>query len=164
MGFRLKRRHMIDFLFPIALFFVFALSALALILLAAGIYQSTTETSSLQYTARTGLAYIGEKIHQNDENGAVYLDRFDGYEALVLDQEYDSASYHTYIYICEGELKELFIRDGVEAGAEDGRTILEVQMFSMEQVSDSVFRFECTDKDEKRSSALIGVRSRTELD
>ena len=69
MGFRLKRRHMIDFLFPVALFFVFALSALALILLSAGIYQSTTETSSLQYTARTALAYIGEKIHQNDENG-----------------------------------------------------------------------------------------------
>ena len=38
MGFRLKRRHIIDFLFPIALFFVFALSALTLILLAAGIY------------------------------------------------------------------------------------------------------------------------------
>ena len=49
MGFRLKRRHIIDFLFPIALFFVFALSALTLILLAAGIYQSTTERSSLRY-------------------------------------------------------------------------------------------------------------------
>ena len=52
MGFRLKRRHMIDFIFPIALFFVFALSALTLILLSTQIYQSTTENSSLQYTAR----------------------------------------------------------------------------------------------------------------
>lgn len=164
MGFRLKRRHMIDFLFPIALFFVFALSALALILLAAGIYQSTTETSSLQYTARTALAYIGEKIHQNDENGAVYLDSFDGCEALVLEQEYDGASYHTYIYICEGDLRELFVRDGVAAGAEDGRTILEVQAFSMEQVSERLFLFKCTDEDERRSSALIGVRSRTDID
>ena len=53
MGFRLKRRHMIDFIFPIALFFVFALSALTLILLSARIYQSTTENSSLQKKART---------------------------------------------------------------------------------------------------------------
>ena len=65
---------MIDFLFPVALFFVFALSALTVILLAARIYQSTTESSSLNYTARTSLSYINEKIHQNDCDGAVYLD------------------------------------------------------------------------------------------
>ncbi len=162
MGFRLKHRHMIDFLFPVALFFVFALSALTLILLSAGIYQSITEASSLQYTARTALAYIGEKIHQNDENGAVYLETFDGCEALVLEQEYDEASYHTYIYTWQGELKELFIRDGVKAGVEDGKTILDVREFSMERISDSLFQFECIDEDERKSSALIGVRSRTD--
>lgn len=160
MGFRLKRRHMIDFLFPIALFFVFALSALALILLAAGIYESTTENSSLQYTSRTGLAYISEKIHQNDENGAVYLGNIDGYDALVLEQEYGDERYHTYIYVCKEELKELFIKDGVAAEAEDGRTILEVQDFSMKQISDQLFQFECTDIDERTSSVVIGIRSR----
>ena len=87
MEFRLKRRHMIDLLFPIALFFVFALSALTLILLAARIYQSTTANSSLQYTSRTGLAYISEKIHQNDEDGAVYLGNFDGQDAVILEQK-----------------------------------------------------------------------------
>lgn len=160
MGFRLKRRHMIDFLFPIALFFVFAMSALALILLAAGIYQSTTENSSLQYTSRTGLAYISEKIHQNDENGTVYLGNFDGCDALVLEQEYGEETYYTYIYTSEQNLKELFIRKGVDADAEDGRTILEVQDFTMEQVSDRIFRFECTDTKGRSSSTVIGIRSR----
>ena len=60
MRFRMKRNHMIDFLFPVALFFVFALSALTLILLAARIYQSTTENSSLNYSSRTCLSYISE--------------------------------------------------------------------------------------------------------
>lgn len=160
MGFRLKRRHMIDFLFPIALFFVFALSALTLILLAARIYQSTTENSSLQYTSRTGLAYISEKVHQNDENGTVYLGSFDGCDALVLEQEYEEETYYTYIYISEQNLKELFIKEGAEADAEDGRTILEVQDFTMEQISDKLFRFECTDMKERTSSIVIGVRSR----
>lgn len=160
MGFRLKRRHMIDFLFPIALFFVFALSALALILLAAGIYQSTTENSSLQYTSRTGLAYISEKIHQNDENGAIYLGSFDGCDALVLEQGYGDETYYTYIYASEQILKELFIKEGVDADAKDGRTILEVKDFTMEQVSDKLFRFECTDTKGRSSSTVIGIRSR----
>ena len=87
MGFHLRRKHMIDLLFPIALFFVFALSALTLVLFAARVYRSTTENSSLQYTSRTGLSYISEKIHQNDGNGAITLGSFDGCDALIMEQE-----------------------------------------------------------------------------
>lgn len=159
MGFRLRRKHMIDLLFPVALFFVFALSAVTLILLAAGIYRSTTENSSLQYTARTGLAYLSEKIHQSDEDGGVYLGTLDGQEALVLEQRFGEETYRTYIYVQEEQLKELFIRDGVEASADSGRTILEVRDFTMEQISDRLFRFECTDREDRSSAAVIGVRS-----
>ncbi len=160
MEFRLKRRHMIDLLFPIALFFVFALSALTLILLAARIYQSTTANSSLQYTSRTGLAYISEKIHQNDEDGAVYLGNFDGQDAVILEQKQGDTLYYTYIYAYDQNLKELFIKDGVAATAADGRTILEVEDFTIEQVSDQLFRFSCTDQENRTSSAVIGIRSR----
>lgn len=159
MGFRLRRKHMIDLLFPVALFFVFALSAVTLILLAAGIYRSTTENSSLQYTARTGLAYLSEKIHQSDEDGGVYLGTLDGQEALVLEQRFGEETYRTYIYVQEEQLKELFIRDGVEASADSGRTILEVQDFTMEQISDRLFWFECTDREDRTSAVVIGVRS-----
>ncbi len=160
MGARLKRRHMIDLLFPVALFFVFALSAVTLILLAAGIYRSTTENSSLQYTSRSSLAYLSEKIHQCDENGGVYMGTLEGYDALILEQTYGDAVYHTYIYACEEELKELFIKDGVEAEAKNGRTILEVKDFNLEQISDQLFRFTGTDTEDRTSVAVMGVRSR----
>lgn len=159
MGFRLRRKHMIDLLFPVALFFVFALSAVTLILLAAGIYRAATENSSLQYTSRTGLAYISEKIHQCDENGGIYLGTLDGCEALILEQQYGEDMYRTYIYAWEESLRELFIRDGVEAEAENGRTILEVRDFTVEQLTDRVFRFTCTDREERTSTAVIGMRS-----
>lgn len=160
MGSQLKRRHMIDLLFPVALLFAFALSAVTLILLAAGIYRSTTENSSLQYTSRTGLAYLSEKIHQCDESGGVFLGTLDGYDALILEQTYGDDIYRTYIYHCEENLKELFIKDGVEAAAENGRTILEVRDFAVEQISDHVLRFTCTDTQDRTSYAVIGVRSR----
>ena len=47
MKFRTKQKHMIDFIFPISLFFIFALCALTVLLFAARIYRSTTENSSL---------------------------------------------------------------------------------------------------------------------
>lgn len=160
MRFRMKRNHMIDFLFPVALFFVFALSALTLILLAARIYQSTTENSSLNYSSRTCLSYITEKIHQGDENGAVYLGSFDGSEALVMEQTRGEEIYYTYIYACDQELRELFVKAGVKAGSDDGKTILEIQDFTMEQVTDHLLRFSCIDRKNRSASTVIGIRSR----
>lgn len=159
MRFHTSRKHMIDFLFPVALFFVFALSAVTLILLAAGVYRSTTESSSLNYTSRTGLSYITEKIHQSDADGGIYAGSFDGCDALIMEQTYGENSYFTYIYAYGGALKELFVRDGVEAKASDGQTILEIESFSIRPLSDNLLEFECTDQKMRRSSAIIGIRS-----
>lgn len=160
MRFRIQQNHMIDFLFPVALFFVFAVSAMTVILLATGVYRSTTEHSSLNYTARTSLAYICEKIHQNDINGDVVLGTFDGCDALILKPPRREDTYQTYIYVYENELKELFIKDGVDAPAKSGKTILAVEDFSMETVKDGMFRFTCTDADGNRDSMIAGIRSR----
>ncbi|HCT91002.1 MAG TPA: DUF4860 domain-containing protein [Lachnospiraceae bacterium] len=159
MSFRTKRRHMIDFLFPVALFFVFALSALTLILLAARIYRSTTENSSRNYTSRTGLSYISEKIHQSDEGGRIYPGEFEGCEALIIEQTYREKIYRTYIYAFDGSLRELFVRDGTYAKASDGNSLLEIHDFSIEQITDDLLKFDCTDSMDRRASALIAIRS-----
>lgn len=158
--FRTKYKHMIDLLFPVALFFVFALSALTVILLAARIYQSSTENSSLNFTSRTGLTYISEKIHQGDAEGGVYLGDFDGRQALVMEQIYDDDTYYTYIYAYDGQLKELFVKDGVNIRASNGTTILEIQDFSMEQISQNLWKFSCTDQKGQSASTIVGIRSR----
>ena len=159
MSFRTRKNHMIEFLFPVALFFVFAVSALTVILLATNIYRSATEHSSLNYTAGTSLSYISEKIHQSDENGSVSLGTFDGLDALILEQEYDGASYFTYIYTDEHELKELFVKEGVQADASRGRQILQVKSFEMEAVSDHTFRFTCTDDAGQNATSVVTARS-----
>lgn len=159
MQFQTKRKHMIDFLFPVALFFVFALSALTVILIAARIYQSTTENSSLNYTSRTSLSYISEKVHQNDLNGAVTLGSFDGCDALIIKQSVGEDIYYTYIYADNNELKELFIKDGAFANATSGHKILDIQDFSIEQISDNLLKFSCTDRNNQTASSIIGIRS-----
>ena len=159
MQFHTKRKHMIDFLFPVALFFVFALSALTVILIAARIYQSATEHSSLNYTSRTSLSYIREKVHQNDLNGAVTLGSFDGCDALIMEQSVGEDTYYTYIYADNRELKELFIKEGASADASAGHKILDIQDFSMEQISDKLLKVSCTDQNDQTASIVIGIRS-----
>ena len=159
MRFRTQKNHMIDFLFPVALFFVFAVSALTVILLATNIYRSATENSSLNYTAGTSISYISEKIHQSDEDGNVSLGTFDGHDALILEQEYDGESYYTYIYEDAGELKELYVKDGVQVTASSGKAILPVKSFSMKNVGGQAFFFTCIDSDGQEASAIVGMRA-----
>ena len=153
------KHHIVDFLFPLALFFVFAASAVMLILTASGAYRNTAAETEKNYNARTAMAYLTEKIRQGDENGAVFLDSFDGRDALAIRQAYNGASYTTYIYADEGALKELLIKDGTDATAASGKTILEVQSFEIEEVSPHLFRFRTEDTSWEPFTFFAGFKS-----
>lgn len=159
MRFNTNKKHMIDLLFPVTLLFVFAVSSLTVILLAANIYQTVTKSASLHYSARTSLAYVSEKIHQNDAGGAVSLGTFDGTDALILQQTIDGNAYYTYIYEYENNLMELFVKDGVEASLSAGHIILPTADFTMEELKDGLFRFSCTDADGQSAATIVGVKS-----
>lgn len=151
------KHHVIDFLFPIVLFFLFTISAVIIVLLAGRVYQSSVENASRNNNARTALSYITEKVHQNDSEGTIFLGTFDGCQALILKQEYNDITYYTYIYPHEDMLKELFIKEGANATAENGKTILDIQEFSMEAANDHLLRCSCTDSNGTSASMLIGV-------
>ena len=144
MKFRIQHRHVIDFTFPIAVFFVFAASSLAVLMLAANIYSSQTAEANNNYMARTSLSYVNEKIRQND---------------LVLENQVAGVSYLTYIYQHEGKLKELFLREGVDARLRDGQEIMEVQKFSVEGIGEGLFRLTSIDLDGNETSLIASERS-----
>lgn len=154
-----KHNHMIDFLFPVALFFVFALSAIIVILIAVRVYQSTVDNSYLNYTARTSLSYISEKVHQNDVDGKVEVAEFDGCPTIRMTQMIGDKTFYTYIYADGKELKELFVRDGVAVDASSGQTILNIENFELEEISNGLLKVTCTDENNQTASMLIGRRS-----
>ena len=92
-------------------------------------------------------------------DGKVTIGSFDGCDALIMEQNIGEDIYYTYIYANNKELKELFIKDGVTAKASAGRTILEIQNFSMKQLSNNLLEFTCTDKKNQTASTIIGIRS-----
>ncbi|MCI8646485.1 MAG: DUF4860 domain-containing protein [Firmicutes bacterium] len=159
MRFENRGRHAIDLLFPIALFFVFAASALIVLTLAADIYGSTTGELRVNDENRTALSYISEKIRQSDVKGGMEIAEVEGTQCLVMSAEYNGQKYATYIYEYEGTLKELFARDDAPVSLKSGMDIMAVSSLSMEKDSDTLYRFTTVDSSGKKASVLISERS-----
>lgn len=159
MRFENRSRHVIDLLFPIALFFVFAASALIVLTLAADIYGSTTGELRINDESRTALSYVSEKIRQSDSKGGMEISEIEGIQCLVLSAEYNGERYSTYIYEYDGTLKELFVRSGAAVPLKSGMDIMTVASLSMEKESDTLYRFTAVDSSGKEASLLISERS-----
>lgn len=160
MKYKQTNHHMVDILFTLALFCVFAASALFVVIIGAGVYKSTVQKMNENYNTRTSLAYVTEKIRQNDTENGVAIGELEGSPALILSQQYDNISLKTYIYRDEGYLKELFINDSTTPLKRDGQKILEVHDFTMEQIRDSVFHFTSTDINGTKTEVYISARSK----
>ncbi|MGI6766250.1 MAG: DUF4860 domain-containing protein [Lentihominibacter sp.] len=152
--------HMIDFIFPVVLLFVFAVSALVITLFAANIYEGVVKDSARNNSARTSLSYVSGKIHAADKKGAVAIGEFDGCNALIINDEINGEQYNTYIYYHDGQLKELFVRADADFAAVNGSEITEVSGFRIEEKANGIYRLMCTDKDGETASSIVGVRSR----
>ena len=155
MSMQKDRQHTIDFIFPLAVLFVFAVSAFTVLLLSAHVYADQTARTQSDYQAATPLSYIREKVRQKDQNGALSIGTIDGETALVLQVD-DTC---TYIYSYEGYLKELYIRKDVDARAKDGKNILEIKDFQIQDVSGGLFRVSCQTSDGTEQSVILSERS-----
>lgn len=154
-----KPSHMVDLLFIIALFCVFAASSLVVVMIGANSYRQTTQKAEENYAGRTALSYVTQKVRQNDQSGGVGLDSLKGVPALTLSREIDGHSYITYIYHHEGQLKELFVDRETEAMPQDGQTIMEIQDLAIERVESSLLRLSATEQDGKRQEVFMRIRS-----
>lgn len=152
-----SRTHTIDMLFPMMVFFIFTICSVVVILLATGIYKSTTRASSLNNTSATALAYITEKVHQNDRDGCIDLGIWDNCPALVITHDGKLAGYTTYIYIYDSQLKELLINNQASADATAGSTILRLSDMQLTEVSDNLLQISVTDTEGHRTSTLVGL-------
>ena len=156
-------QHTIDFIFPIALFFVFCATAITALLFSANIYQNIVANSASQFEQTTSLSYITTKIRQNDQEGTsrIYLDKFDGHEALAIEQTFSDTAFITYIYEADGELKEIFLQKGVEISAQSGTTIMEIENLDMETLAEGLLKFSTTSSDGTADSVIISLHSET---
>ena len=153
----MQKHSRIDTLFVLIILCVFAVSALASLAFGGSVYKNAIEQSHERYDERTSFFYIWTKVKNADEYGRVYVDHFDGIDALILEEDLYGEIYLTYIYCHDGWIKEIFGDAAYEYRLEDGQAILCLRDTTLrfEQLSDGVIRVS-----DLKNSLIITPRTR----
>ncbi len=160
MNFRRRGRSIVDMLFILALFAVFMISALFIVLFGARIYKRIVADADVNYNARTSIAYISEKIRQHDTADGVDV-IYDGDKPVLrLTETYGGIEYYTYLYEMDGSLTEITSPADYEPIYSAGQSILAVTSFDVEEVSDSLYKFDITDVDGNDINFYVTLYSR----
>ena len=150
------KKHGIEALFPIVLFFVLTVFALLVITLAAKIYENTAESSYRNHQSRIALSYISEKIHQN-KDCQISIEKLSSTTTLALRSEHQDTFYKTYIYYYEGSLRELFVKEGIDFSLSDGKEILKLSDFSMKEADSGLLYFSCIDANGQTTNSYVSI-------
>ena len=159
MRFHRNRSHVIDLIFPLAVLFVFAASSLVVLILSVHIYTGQTTQAEAHYRSDTPLSYIEEKVRQNDVKDGIAIETLNGTECLALKDSSDGISYTTYLYVSDGWLKELFVRDDADVSLNAGKNIIEASEFTVSELDNGLYRITITDTDGVTNSRILSERS-----
>ena len=130
------------------LFFVFVLFLLPVLILSAEAYRASVHGQEQNANLYTASNYITAKFRQHDigEND-IFLSELMGIPALCFSDTLNEEAYTTYLYLIDGELKELFTAKDSQAPPSMGTVIASLADFSVTETQDGMFWFSLTDKD-----------------
>jgi hypothetical protein len=113
----------------------------------------------MDYSTRTAIAYLTEKIRQNDTRGTIRLGDFRGHEALILSPEETVAGnpVQTFIYHYADHLCELTTSDPSSVQLEAGTPILPLKKFHLSLSSGGLLHFRYTDDLGDTDDAYIAI-------
>lgn len=140
----MRRGHSFDTVITLALFGLFAVCLLVVLMLGAKSYKSVVTSMQESYEERTCLQYIATKIKHYSGSDYIEVVEFGDSSALALHENIGGSDYITYIYLYDGEVKELFCEKDTELHPEAGFSIMEMQEFCIELAGDNLIYFSCS--------------------
>lgn len=168
MNFAKRNKSVVDFLFILALFGAFAITALFVVLFGARIYKSTVSNMDTNYEKRTAMSYVTEKIRSHDYTGGADVADIDinnpseQHSVLKLYQEMGGKKYVTYLFLKDGYLKEFTAEDTYDFDYSVGTEILKINDFSVRKESDGLYFFDITDSNGERTEFFVTLYSGTD--
>ncbi len=154
-----QQKHIIDILFVLTLFGLFALSAIFLISVGSNVYRKTVDHMNENFDTRTSLAYITEKIRQSDKEASISIGDLEGTDAIIIATQAGDANYNTYLYEYDGFLKELMVREDITLGPEAGQNILAVSDFSVTPVNEHLINCQISVNSRQSYDLLISIHT-----
>lgn len=160
-----KKQHIVDIVFVLCLFCVFAILSLFVVVMGASVYKGISKDMTANYNVRSSLTYLTEKIRQNDSAASAQIGTLGGETALVLTEVVQDREYETWIYVSDGALYEVAVTAGTQVSLGDGQMVTELSDFEIERLDDHLMRIRAVDLDGNTfetmlhtKSAIIGMR------
>ena len=146
---RLKRsienRHIVDTLFVLTIFAVFAVCSMLMIAFGARIYQKTVDNMDEHFNISTSITYVSEKLRQSDASNAIDIVPFGDSDAFRIASTVDEIDYYTYIYKDSGYLKELRVKADFDLAPSAGQKLLPISDWTIVKQTDNAFSYAITD-------------------
>ncbi len=161
MNFKTQNKPIVDILFLLALFCVFLISALFIVLFGAKIYRTTVSNMDINFKSRTALSYVTEKMRQYDRSGGAAVIHYGDTPVLVLNERVNDVDYSTFLYEKDGYLTELTARADYDFDLNGGTEVVPIRDFHIERISDSLYRFTLTDMAGETVSYYVAEYSHT---
>jgi predicted lactoylglutathione lyase len=153
------KHHLLDIIFVLSLFCLFAILALFVVVLGANVYKSISVSMTQNYNSRTSMSYLTEKVRQADMADNISAGEVAGADALVLRQDIGGSMYETWIYVSDGELYEVLVGEGTQVNAGSGQAIMELENLTVEEEAANLLLVSVTDTDGYTFSSMVCLKS-----
>jgi len=134
----------LDTVFVMALFTLFAATAILVVLIAARQYKATAASMEQAYEERTATSFLREAVRSHDKAECISLGTFCDIEALIFEEELNGYKLITYIYYYNGYIRELTTTEGAVVSPDSGTALIEADDISI-TLEDSVLSVVYTD-------------------
>lgn len=162
MNLKTRNKPVVDILFLLALFSVFLISALFVVLFGAKIYRNTVAGMDENFKSRTSLSYVTEKMRQHDHTSGAYVFDYEGTTVLRLSEEINENIYYTYLFENDGYLMELTAKSDYDFTPFGAQKIVATNGFDISEVSESLYRVTITDSEGSELSYYVAMYSNTD--
>ena len=156
---RLITRHPVAELASLLLFGIFVLFLLLMLLFSARLYQQTVKNTNAENTLGTAVSYLTTKFRQHDTVNGIFTGKLDNLSALCFRDTLNDQDYITYIYLDQGNLKELFTSDSSSANASAGTTIAQLSDFQISESRPGFYSFELKDSEGNKETFYLHQNS-----
>lgn len=138
-------------LLSLLVFGIFALCVAAVLLTGAGAYKKLTDRGTESYDRRVAVRYLTTRFHQAS---GVRIEDFSGLQALTVREEIGGRAYVTRIYCHEGQIRELYAGENVQAQPGDGQILMAAEKLAF-RVEGELLTVEVTHTDGEKQQMFL---------
>lgn len=140
-----RREYITDLMFVILLLLLFASFGLCVVMIGARVYKNTVNHMEENYSSRTAIAYLEEKIRQNNEMGKIEVTTIEKNQSLLIHSTVNNEEYVTYVYCYDGWLWELYTKASNEVKLGMGQSLVKLNRLSIEELENGLYQIKAGD-------------------